>query len=79
MVGIDPGPFTLRDLMAMANARLETEWDRTAMLVAKIHNVNVRREDQIRDLASLNPFRAPKCSAQPTLTLKDVRKLIEKR
>lgn len=58
----------------MAEARLQSEWDRTASLLAKIHNVNCSKtSDMIRDPAALNPLRAPKV---PKMSLKTVRKMM---
>ncbi len=40
MVGIDPDPFTLRELDYMANARREMEWDTMSSVMSLIANVN---------------------------------------
>lgn len=57
----------------MTEARLQSEWDRTCMIVAKLHNVNcTKKADMIADPSTLNPLRrrAPK----PSLPLKEIRR-----
>lgn len=38
VVGIDPGPLTLRELFWMADGRRRDAWDRTANLIAALFN-----------------------------------------
>ena len=40
VLGIEPGPRTLRELIDMAQARQHADWNRTAALMALIANVN---------------------------------------
>ena len=40
IVGLDPGPFTLRELVWMAEARRRDMWDHTAGLLALLYNIN---------------------------------------
>ena len=40
MLGIDPGPFTLRELMDMAEGRARERWTHTSWLLAMMANVN---------------------------------------
>lgn len=42
MIGIDPGSLRLRDLVVMAEARRNDEWNRTAALMAHVANVGLR-------------------------------------
>lgn len=71
---MNPDPFTLRELHAMATAREKAEWDRTAFIVAKIHNANCATQSgQIRDLRKLNPYRIDEIKAG-RLSLKEQRR-----
>jgi len=40
IVGVDPGPYTLREILWMRDGREMTEWNRTAWVCALIANVN---------------------------------------
>ena len=40
IVGIDPDPFTLRELDYMSKARAELEWQQTSSVLSLIANVN---------------------------------------
>jgi hypothetical protein len=53
IVGVDPGPITLRSLAAMARSKEKTEWERTAWLLAKIHNCHCT---DARSPNQCNPF-----------------------
>jgi hypothetical protein len=49
----------------MAEARLESEWDRTSLVVAKIHNVNcTSTAKMISNPAVINPLRRRKTKAK---------------
>ncbi len=62
----------------MARARLETEWDRTVTLEAKIHNVNcVKTSDMISNPSLLNPLRNPGGLKKIKLELKEIRAAME--
>jgi len=57
VVGVDPGPLTLRQLLAMADARGHDEWQRTASVLAMLFNAH--RDPRRTDPASpddFNPF-----------------------
>lgn len=60
IVGIDPGPHTLRELTWMAEARQRSEWARTAAIKATLININrdqkKHREPFADDL--FNPYAA---------------------
>lgn len=62
----------------MAKAHERSEWDRAAIVVQKLHNVNCsKRGDMILDPRTLNPYREqPK---KEKLPLKEVRKIMEGR
>lgn len=40
ILGIDPGPFTLRELIAMAEARSQQAWAHTSSILALIANLH---------------------------------------
>lgn len=40
IVGIDPGPLSLRELFVMVQARQKEEWNRTAAIMSLVANVN---------------------------------------
>ena len=44
----------------MAEARLETEWDRTSWILTMIHNSNCAKGSGVKDPAKFNPMRATK-------------------
>ena len=55
---LNPDPFTLAELHAMALAHERSEWDRTASIIQKLHNVNcTNRANMIADARTLNPYR----------------------
>jgi hypothetical protein len=49
IVGLNPGPFTLRELVWMADARQTDDWNHTAALLALLANVH-------RDPRKTHPF-----------------------
>ena len=50
LLGVDPGPLTLRELVWMAEARLQAEWAQTSSLMALIANAH-------RDPKKHGPFK----------------------
>jgi len=40
VLGLDPGPFTLRELLEMADGRARERWTHTSWLLAMMANVN---------------------------------------
>ena len=40
MIGVDPGPFTLRELVWMADARQTDAWNHTAAVLAMLANTH---------------------------------------
>ena len=50
LLGVDPGPLTLRELVWMAEARLQAEWAQTSSVMALIANAN-------RDPKKHGPFK----------------------
>lgn len=57
MLGLDPGPYTLRELNWMAAGRLRNAWDHTATLQAQIINVMRSEKQAPVHPDALNPFR----------------------
>lgn len=59
--GIDPKPFTLRELMNMAETSLVENWDHTAFIGALIFNVNrdPKKTKAINPM-EFNPYRKKK-------------------
>ena len=62
-------------MILMAEGRLESEWDRTALIAAKIHNSNARAQDQVKDTRVFNPLRAGQIE-KSALTLKEMRRAL---
>lgn len=59
----------------MAQHHLEVEGDLTAMIVAKLHNVNcTKAKDMVTDWQALNPFRPQKQIAKPKLTVAELKR-----
>ena len=56
MIGVDPGPFTLRELAWMARGRDEAEWGRAAFLCATLVNANPFREGEPVSPSLFNPY-----------------------
>ena len=54
MLGVDPGPFTLRQLVWMYRGRQVAEWDRVAMVTAAVLKT---MGDYRGGLSELNPYR----------------------
>ena len=40
MIGVDPGPFTLRELVWMADGRQREAWNHTSQLLAMLFNAH---------------------------------------
>jgi hypothetical protein len=56
IVGVIPDPLTLRELRWMARGRQTDDWDHTARLLAKIHNVNQVSEESLLRPIDFHPF-----------------------
>jgi len=54
VLGVDPGPFTLRQLVWMYRGRQIAEWDRVAMVTAAVLQT---MGDYRGGLRGLNPYR----------------------
>jgi len=55
VVGIHPGPLTLRKLLLMSNGKERSDWNKFSVLVAKIHNVNCTKEQECIDFKDVHP------------------------
>ena len=51
VLGLDPGPYTLRELMWMWEGRSEHQWDQTALLACLIANANRNPKKRRRPFA----------------------------
>jgi hypothetical protein len=57
IVGVNPEPFTLRELCNMAQGRNRAEWSRTAYIAATIINSNpFRKSTRPVQPCELNPY-----------------------
>lgn len=56
IVGVNPGPLTLRKLLWMNNGKERSEWNRFSVLVAKIHNVNCTKKSEMVDFKDIHPY-----------------------
>jgi hypothetical protein len=75
VIGVEPGPFTLRELVWMAEGRGRDLWSHTSALLALIANVN-RDPKKSRPLkpADFNPHAASlrKAPGGPVIKTKDL-------
>lgn len=73
MIGIDPGPFTLGELLVMHLGRARHDWDQTANLLCQQANIHGRRRHRLR---KFHPYyqRPPKDAraAAPISVLKEL-------
>lgn len=54
---------------------MQTDWDRTAMIVAKIHNVNcANKSDMVRDPSVFNPLRQQ--TRKQRVSIKELRQMM---
>ncbi len=57
ILGVNPGPFTLRELCVMSKARKKDEWTRTSASLAMLHNINRDpKKCEARTPDYFNPF-----------------------
>ena len=56
VVGVDPGPFTWRELAWMAEGRERVEWRQTALLAAVTNNTQAARPGDVRQPSDYDPF-----------------------
>jgi len=68
MVGIDPGPFSLRELVWMAEGRRRDEWSRTAQILATLYNLvrDPKKRRKPWTAAELDPTVTEKPKRKPT-------------
>jgi hypothetical protein len=61
-LGIDPGPWTLRELVAMDEARDIDRWNHTSMLCALVANVHRNKKKRSKPFApsDFHPLAKPK-------------------
>lgn len=55
-LGVDPGPFTLRELLWMDEARFDAAWDHTAQVCAQLGNIHRANKNSRRfTIADFHP------------------------
>jgi len=62
VVGVDPGPLTLRELMAMYESSRDEAWDRTSHVVCMIANCNRdhKKHPDPFSPSDFHPFQRPR-------------------
>lgn len=77
IVGVEPGPLTLGELIVMAESRQRENWNHTSQVLAMLYNVN-RDPKRHRALkpAEFHPFakkrKQPRLSGKDLTVLRDV-------
>lgn len=56
MVGINPDPFSLRQLLTMQRGKQESAWAQTATLLALIYNAHCATKGRTLSPNDFNPF-----------------------
>jgi len=73
LVGLDPGPLTLRELVAMAEARLAHDWARGSMLMALLANCHRDpKKNRAFKPEDFNPLHQAKAKDKPVAKTKDL-------
>jgi len=67
-VGVDPGPFTLRELFWMAEGHDRHEWGRASSLMAMIANAHKGKKGRWVRPAQLNPYERDRPPGIPLTT-----------
>ncbi len=67
---MNPGPFTLRELVAMADGRAREAWNHTSALLAMLANVHRDRKKRPLQPADFHPYTRAKAKGQPWDTAK---------
>lgn len=70
VVGIDPGPFTLRELLWMADSKLADSWGRSAQITAMIYNANRGENSSAATPDDFNPYRRDRSRKPGTIRTK---------
>ncbi len=60
ILGIDPGPFTARQLLAMADGKAAFEWAQTSLLASVIHNSQLTDPSQAKPPIEFNLYERQK-------------------
>lgn len=60
MIGVHPGPYTLRELFVMAEGKCKEAWGRTSTLLALLANVNRDPKKRSKEFtpSEFNPYEA---------------------
>jgi len=54
-IGLNPRPFTFRQLLIMADGKDHNEWFQVARVVTEIHNVNCTKKSDMIDFRHVHP------------------------
>ena len=79
VLGLDPGPFTLRELLVMGEARSQQAWGHTSALLAMLANVH-RDAKKTRPYkpADFNPhLRQPMTSRSPKVGIQALKVFVD--
>lgn len=71
ILGMDPGPLTLRELVWMAEARQKEAWRQTALLCRQITNAPHMRPRRPAQTDEFDPFSARNRRSAVTVVVKD--------
>jgi hypothetical protein len=69
VVGIDPGPLTLRELALMAEGRSRLEWAQTSQLLAMLFNTHRDPKTPAVKPDAFNPY-VPGPAKPPAMSMK---------
>jgi len=73
IAGVDPWPYTFRQLVWMSNAKQRSEWEQTALIAALIHNTNSKTKRRVDDF---NPFKETSGPRMSNLSIGDTAKIL---
>lgn len=65
MISVDPDPFTLRELVWMAEGHAKNQWVHTAHLICVLANQNRGKEDKLVTFEDVYPFAKNKKQREP--------------
>lgn len=61
-------------MIAATRAKEKADWDHTATIAYYVINVAVAKEDRVRDIRELNPYRRGEAEEGRRISLQDLRK-----
>jgi hypothetical protein len=66
---MEPGPYTIRELVWMSRERQTVDWDHTCALLAQTHNLHRKPGTRPYRSEELNPLRRPQRRAMSVAAL----------